>query len=157
LVIDIQSSDWLRSLSLQLANGTKSLVQNNTNPLDTQSANGDSSRAGQIFNTVAYGGFTNPTWGTMTVGRQNSLILDGLGLYDAMAATPAFSVIGASFLPTRWGALGIVDDALVAPVIWWTCPRNENACAAAERFEIDPLSVRPPKALQNDRSIPQRA
>jgi Gram-negative porin len=82
--------------SLQLANGPKSLVQNNTNPLEVQSANGDSSRAGQLFNTVAYGGLTNPVWGTLTVGRQNSLILDGLGLYDAMAAAPAFSVIGVS-------------------------------------------------------------
>jgi hypothetical protein len=30
------------------------------------------------------------------VGRQDSLVLDGLGLYDAMAAAPAFSVIGVS-------------------------------------------------------------
>jgi predicted porin len=82
--------------TLQLANGPKSLVQNNTNPLDVQSANGDSSRAGQWFNTVAYGGVSNPIWGTLTAGRQDSLILDGLGLYDAMAAAPAFSVIGAS-------------------------------------------------------------
>ena len=51
--------------SLQLANGPKSLVQNNTSPLDVQSANGDSSRAGQIFNTVAYGGFANPVWGRL--------------------------------------------------------------------------------------------
>ncbi len=77
--------------TLQLANGPKSLVQNNTNPLDVQTANGDSSRAGQLFNTVAYGGLSNPIWGTLTVGRQDSLILDGLGLYDAMAAAPAFS------------------------------------------------------------------
>ena len=32
----------------------------------------------------------------MTVGRQDSLVLDGLGLYDALGAAPAFSVIGAS-------------------------------------------------------------
>src|SRR5579863_5720959 len=82
--------------SLQLANGPKSLVQNNPNPLDVQSANGDSSRAGQPFNTIAYGGVSHPVWGTLTVGRQDSLILDGLGRYDAMAAAPAFSVIGAS-------------------------------------------------------------
>jgi predicted porin len=82
--------------SLRLANGPKSLVQNNTSPLDVQSANGDSSRAGQIFNTVAYGGVSNPVFGTLTVGRQDSLILDNLGRYDAMAAAPAFSVIGAS-------------------------------------------------------------
>ena len=82
--------------TLQLANGPKSLVQNNTNPLDVQSANDDSSRAGQLFNSVAYGGVSHPIYGTLTVGRQTSLILDGLVGYDAMATAPAFSVIGAS-------------------------------------------------------------
>lgn len=97
--------------SLQLANGPKSLVQNNTSPLDVQSANGDSSRAGQIFNTVAYGGVSNPVFGTLTVGRQDSLILDGLGHYDAMAAAPAFSVIGAS---NTAGGSGDTEDARYA-------------------------------------------
>ena len=97
--------------SLQLANGPRSLVQNNTNPLDAQSANGDSSRAGQIFNTVAYGGLSHPIWGTLTVGRQDSLILDGLGRYDAMAAAPAFSVIGAS---NTAGGSGDTEDARYA-------------------------------------------
>jgi hypothetical protein len=110
--------------TLQLANGPKSLAQNNTNPLDVQSANGDSSRAGQIFNTVAYGGFTNPLWGTLTVGRQNSLILDGLGHYDAMAAAPAFSVIGAS---TRREA----PATRKTPVT----PRRSNMRGASGRFE----------------------
>ncbi len=94
--------------SLQLANGPKSLVQNNTIPLEAQSANGDSSRAGQVFNTVAYGGVSNPVFGTLTVGRQDSLILDGLGRYDAMAAAPAFSVIGAS---STAGGTGDTEDA----------------------------------------------
>jgi predicted porin len=82
--------------TLQRANGPKSLVQNNTTPLDQQTANGDSSRAGQLFNTVAYAGFSHPTFGALTAGRQNSLILQGLGEYDAMNAAPAFSVIGVS-------------------------------------------------------------
>jgi len=97
--------------TLQLANGPKSLVQNNTNPLDAQSANGDSSRAGQPFNTVAYGGVSHPVYGTLTVGRQDSLILDGLARYDAMAAAPAFSVIGAS---STAGGTGDTEDARYA-------------------------------------------
>ena len=76
--------------TLQRANGPKSLVENNTTPLDAQTANGDSSRAGQLFNTEAYAGLSHPTFGTLTAGRQNSLILDGLGDYDAMGAAPAF-------------------------------------------------------------------
>ena len=41
--------------SLERADGPKSLVENNVTAIDSQSANGDSSRAGQLFNTVAYG------------------------------------------------------------------------------------------------------
>ena len=57
------SSDWslvfkfengFDPYTLQRANGPKSLVQNNTTPLDAQTANGNSSRAGQFFNTEAY-------------------------------------------------------------------------------------------------------
>jgi predicted porin len=82
--------------TLQRANGPKSLVENNTTPLDRQTANGDSSRAGQLFNTEAYAGLSHPTYGALTAGRQNSLILDGLSAYDAMNTAPAFSVIGVS-------------------------------------------------------------
>jgi predicted porin len=82
--------------TLQRANGPKSLVQNNTTPLDQQTANGDSSRAGQLFNTEAYAGLSHPVYGALTAGRQDSLILDGLGAYDAMNSAPAFSVIGVS-------------------------------------------------------------
>ena len=82
--------------TLQRANGPKSLVQNNTTPLDQQTANGDSSRAGQLFNTEAYAGLSHPTFGMLTAGRQNSLILQGLGDYDPMGTAPAFSVIGVS-------------------------------------------------------------
>jgi predicted porin len=109
LVIHLQTG--FDPYTLQLANGPKSLVQNNTNPLDAQSANGDSSRAGQPFNTVAYGGVSHPVYGTLTVGRQDSLILDGFARYDAMAAAPAFSVIGAS---STAGGTGDTEDARYA-------------------------------------------
>jgi predicted porin len=82
--------------TLQRANGPKSLVENNTTPLDAQSANGDSSRAGQLFNTEAYAGLSHPTYGELTAGRQNSLVAEGLGRFDPMDAAPNFSVIGYS-------------------------------------------------------------
>jgi predicted porin len=82
--------------TLQRANGPKSLVQNNTTPLDAQTANGDSSRAGQLINTEGYVGFSHPTYGDLTAGRQNSLITDGLARFDPMNAAPNFSVIGVS-------------------------------------------------------------
>ena len=67
LVFNLQNG--FNPYTTQRANGPKSLVQNNTTPLDAQTANGDSSRAGQLFNTVAYGGFSHPTFGTLTAGR----------------------------------------------------------------------------------------
>ena len=82
--------------TLQRANGPKSLVENNTTPLDAQTANGDSSRAGQLFNTEAYIGLSNPTYGELLAGRQNSLIVDGASRFDPMGAASSFSVIGVS-------------------------------------------------------------
>jgi predicted porin len=117
--------------SLQLANGPKSLVQNNTSPLDVQSANGDSSRAGQIFNTVAYGGVSNPVYGTLTAGRQNSLILDNLSGYDAMGAAPAFSVIGAS---NTAGGAGDTEDARYATSVQYSVRVGAIRLAALYQF-----------------------
>ena len=117
--------------TLQLANGPKSLVQNNTNPLDLQSANGDSSRAGQLFNTVAYGGVSHPIWGTLTVGRQDSLILDGLVGYDAMATAPAFSVIGAS---STAGGSGDTEDARYATSVQYGTHIGAFRLAALYQF-----------------------
>ena len=59
--------------SLRLANGPASLVENNATPLGAQTANGDSSRAGQWDNTQGYVGLRNSVLGALTVGRQNSL------------------------------------------------------------------------------------
>ncbi len=62
--------------SMQLANGPRSLIENNGNILANQSGNGDSSRAGQAFNSEAYAGVSSKTLGTLTGGRLNSLTLD---------------------------------------------------------------------------------
>jgi len=80
--------------SLQLANGPKSLLENNGVVAANQSSNGDSSRAGQFYNSVGYAGINSPTFGTLTVGRQNSLTFDGVIGYDPQAASNAFSLIG---------------------------------------------------------------
>ncbi len=39
---------------------------------------------------------TRPTYGELTAGRQNSLIVDGLGRFDPMGGAPNYSVIGFS-------------------------------------------------------------
>ena len=82
--------------SMQLANGPRSLIENNGSILANQSANGNSSRAGQAFNSEAYAGFSNTTFGTLTSGRLNSLTLDTVTAYDPMGGSYAFSAFGAS-------------------------------------------------------------
>jgi predicted porin len=82
--------------SLRLANGPQSLVENNNKTIGNQSANGDSSRAGQWDNTQGYVGVSNPVYGALTVGRQNSLTADAVTKYDPMAGSYAFSLIGNS-------------------------------------------------------------
>jgi predicted porin len=80
--------------SLQLANGPRSLVENNGVPAALQNSNADSSRAGQFYNGVGFAGLSSPTFGTLTFGRQNSLTLDGVNSYDPMGGSYAFSPIG---------------------------------------------------------------
>ena len=79
-----------------LVNGPRSLVQNNGVPLVLQSANSNSSRAGQFDNSVGYIGVSNATFGTLTVGRVTSLTLDGVIAYDPMGGSYAFSALGYS-------------------------------------------------------------
>ncbi len=79
-----------------IVNGPHSLVQNNGKALVLQSANADLSRAGQFDNSVGYLGVSNPTFGTLTVGRVTSLTLDGVISYDPMGGSYAFSALGYS-------------------------------------------------------------
>ncbi len=80
--------------SLQLGNGQGAMVQNNRTLLSGQSANADSSRAGQWDNSQAFIGVSNSSYGTLTFGRQNTLLLDGVNAYDPMGGSYAFSPIG---------------------------------------------------------------
>ena len=93
-IFDLQAG--FNPYSLQLVNGPKSLVMNNGVTLDKQTSNGDSSRAGQFYNSLGYAGISSPTFGTLTVGRQTSLTGDGVVAYDPMGASYNFSVIGYS-------------------------------------------------------------
>ncbi len=81
--------------SMQLANGPKSIQNNNDRILSQQTANNDSAKAGQVFNNL-FAGFKNDTFGTLTYGRQNSLTLDAVNKYDPMGSANNFSLIGFS-------------------------------------------------------------
>jgi predicted porin len=99
--------------SLNAANGVKSLADNNGVPLASQTANADSSRAGQWYNGVGYAGLSS-AYGTLTFGRQNSLELDGVNAYDPMGGSYAFSVIG--WQGTAVGG-GDTEDARISTAV----------------------------------------
>lgn len=82
--------------SLQLANGPKSLYQNTSTHFANQSANGNSSRAGQWDNSFGYFGASSKTFGTLTFGRQTTFSNDLVGAYDPYGGAYAFSMIGSS-------------------------------------------------------------
>jgi predicted porin len=76
-----------------LADAIGGTQQMNGIPLNQQNMNGDGPRAGQIFNGEAWAGFDNKTWGTLHVGRNNSVSLDMMGAYDPLASY-GFSLVG---------------------------------------------------------------
>jgi predicted porin len=82
--------------SLRFGNGPASIAGNRGVPLDEQTANNDSSHAGQIYNALGFLGVTSDTLGTLTFFRQNALTLDGVLAYDPMGASYAFSALGFS-------------------------------------------------------------
>lgn len=80
--------------SLRFSNGPGSVAANTGVPQNQQSAYSDSSRAGQWYNGQGYVGVSSPTYGTLTVLRQNALTLDAVFDYDPFGASYAFSPIG---------------------------------------------------------------
>src|SRR6476620_8017658 len=80
--------------SLQFSNGPGSIAARNGVPQNLQTAYSDSSRAGQWYNGQGYVGVSSPTYGTLTVFRQNSLTLDAVFDYDPLGASYGFSPIG---------------------------------------------------------------
>jgi predicted porin len=79
----------------EISDGLKSLVQNNGRATAQKTTGLDSSVAGQPFQQ-SYVGVTHKEFGTLTFGRQNTLLADGVAKYDPNYASQAFSVIGLS-------------------------------------------------------------
>src|SRR5260370_12487247 len=80
--------------SLRCSNGPGSAAANSGIPKNFATAFADSSRAGQWFNGQGYVGVSSPTYGSLTVFRQNSLTLDAVFDYAPFGASYAFSPIG---------------------------------------------------------------
>jgi predicted porin len=90
-----------------LADAPKSLTHNNGVALANQTSAGDGSRAGQFFNGQAWGGLSSTSWGTLTVGRQVTLLGENIVKYDPMNGSYAFSPIGYSGMT---GGMGDTED-----------------------------------------------
>jgi predicted porin len=104
--IEAIAGDWSAVFKLEtffnpqsgeISDALKSLVQNNGRSVasGTQTTNLDSSVAGQPFQQ-AFAGVSSKTFGTLTFGRQNTLLADGIAKYDPNFASQAFSLIGLS-------------------------------------------------------------
>ena len=118
--------------SLQLANGPRSLVENNNTPQINQNTNSDSSRAGQWDNTRGFIGLSHPVFGTLTGGRQYALSQDLIGAYDPMGGSYAFSLIG--FSSTLGGGLGDTETARYNTSLKYRVAYNNFRAAAAWQF-----------------------
>lgn len=78
-----------------VADSLKSLTVNNGTTPATSTTGQDGSSAGQAFQT-AFVGVTNPRFGTLTFGRQLTLLTEGTVKYDPNYDSSAFGLIGAS-------------------------------------------------------------
>jgi predicted porin len=83
-------------ISGELGDACASLLRASGQSLFHVENNADGSRCGQAFANAAYGGVSNPLYGTLTVGRQTTLVNDGMAVYDPLALAPAFSLLGYS-------------------------------------------------------------
>ena len=96
--------------SMTLIDGPRSLAVNNGVPLAQQKSWGDSSRAGQNLNGRAFAGVASADYGTLTFGRQSTLLNDEVCKYDPLGCSLAFSYVG--FFGSTAGAGDTQDRAL---------------------------------------------
>ena len=96
LVAHRRRGNRLQSVLVQPRLRAEAAGQNNGKSLFLQNANADSSRTGQPLNSQWFLGFSNPTYGTLTGGRVNTLSLDAINSYDPMGGSYAFSPVGYS-------------------------------------------------------------
>lgn len=90
-----QVESFFNPQSGEIADSLKSLTVNNGKSLANQTVNVDGSSAGQAFQT-AWVGLKSARFGTLTLGRQVTLLLEGVIKYDPNYNASAFGLLGAS-------------------------------------------------------------
>ena len=110
--IEPLNADWSAVFQLEtffnpqsgnIADSLKSLTVNNGRPLSAQTVNVDGSSAGQAFQT-AWVGLKSARFGTLTYGRQVTLLMEGVIEYDPNYNATAFGLLGASNTYSGGGA-----------------------------------------------------
>jgi predicted porin len=115
----------------RLSDGPQSLVDNNGLANDKKISSGDSSRAGQAFQNAAYVGVSSKKLGTLTFGRQLSLMGDALAKYDPQPASLAFSPI--AFSGTA-GGFGDTEDKNQDDTLKYTFAHGPVRLAVSYQF-----------------------
>jgi predicted porin len=98
-----QIETFFNPQSGEIADSLKSLAVNNGRSLAAQSVGVDGSSAGQAFQT-AYVGLKSVRFGTLTFGRQVTLLQEGTIKYDPNYNATAFGLLGASNTYSGGGA-----------------------------------------------------
>ena len=90
-----QVETFFNPQSGEIADSLRSLTVNNGVPVNKQSVGVDGSSGGQAFQT-SFVGLKSPRFGTLTFGRQVTLLLEGIIKYDPNYNASAFGLLGAS-------------------------------------------------------------
>jgi predicted porin len=90
-----QVESFFNPQSGEIANSLKSLAVNDGRPATAQSVGVDGSSAGQVLQT-SYVGVKSVRFGTLTIGRQVTLLSEGTIKYDPNYNATAFGLLGAS-------------------------------------------------------------
>jgi predicted porin len=98
-----QVETFFNPQSGEIADSLKSLAVNNGRTPATQNVGVDGSSAGQALQT-AWVGFKSARFGTLTFGRQVTLLLEGTIKYDPNYNATAFGLLGASNTYSGGGA-----------------------------------------------------
>jgi predicted porin len=118
----------------RLTDGPASLVADNGRAAATKISAGDSSRAGQALNGAAYVGMSSKTFGTLTFGRQQSLISEALSKYDPQLQAQAFSPIS---LQGTAGGFGDTQDRILDQSVKYLFQYGAVHAAAIHQFGSD--------------------
>ena len=98
-----QLETFFNPQSGEIADSLKSLTVNNGRSLTAQTVNVDGSSAGQALQT-AWVGLKSARFGTLTFGRQVTLLMEGVIEYDPNYNASAFGLLGASNTYSGGGA-----------------------------------------------------